>query len=179
MGKETALLVIDVQGDVMNTAQYKDEVVQNIQALLEQARAGGTPVIYVQHDGIPGQDLVPYTPGWQILSEVAPREDEVIVRKESPDAFHQTRLREELEARGIKRLVIVGGQTEVCVCSTARRAVSQGYDVLLVSDAHTTIDSKTLAATQIIAFYNEALNGFWAGDQVVRVRPTREIVFQA
>jgi nicotinamidase-related amidase len=177
MSSEIALLVIDVQGDVVGTAYHKDEVVRNIQKLLEQARERGVPVIYVQHDG--SQDLVPYTPGWQILPEVVPRADEVVVRKESPDAFHQTRLQEELEARGIKRLVIVGGQTEVCVCSTARRAVSLGYDVLLVNDAHTTIDSRTLSAAQIIAFYNEALNGFWAGDHVVRVHPTREIIFQA
>ena len=83
----------------------------------------------------------------------------------------------ELEARGIKRLIITGGQTQYCVDTTVRRAVAQGYDVLLASDAHTTEDSETLPAEKIIAFYNETLNGFWAGKSKVRVQPASEIHF--
>ena len=83
----------------------------------------------------------------------------------------------ELETRGIKRLVITGGQTQMCVDTTVRRAVAEGYDVLLASDAHTTEDSETLPAEQIIAFYNETLNGFWAGEHKVRVQPAHEIHF--
>ena len=65
----------------------------------------------------------------------------------------------------------------MCVDTTARRAVAKGYDVLLASDAHTTEDSETLPAEQIIAFYNETLNGFWAGEHKVRVLPASEIDF--
>ena len=176
MSANTALLVIDVQVGLMKDAYRRDEVLQTINSLLERARASETPVIYVQHDDAPGGDLEANTPGWQLHPAIAPRADEVVVRKASPDAFYQTRLQEELEARGVKRLVIVGGQTECCIDATARRAVSQGYNVLLVSDAHTTFDNKTLKAAQIIAFCNEALNGFWAGDQIVRVRSAEEIV---
>ena len=179
MSTDTALLVIDVQVGLMQNAYRRDEVLQKIKLLLERAREGETPIIYVQHDDSPGGDLEVNTPGWQIHPAIAPREGEVVVRKESPDAFYQTRLQEELEARNTKRLVIVGGQTEYCVETTTRRAVSQGYNVLLVGDAHTTFDSKTLTAAQIIAFCNEAMNGFWAGEQVVRVRSAEEIVFPA
>ena len=52
-----------------------------------------------------------------------------------------------------------------------------GADVLLASDAHTTDDSDTLPAEKIIAFYNETLNGFWAGEREVRVQPASEIHF--
>lgn len=65
-----------------------------------------------------------------------------------------------MEARGIKRLVITGGQTQFCVETTVRKAVAAGYDVLLASAARTTEDSKTLPAEKIIAFSNETLNGF-------------------
>ena len=37
--------------------------------------------------------------------------------------------------------------------------------------------SETLPAEKIIAFYNETLNGFWAGERVVRVQPASEIHF--
>jgi hypothetical protein len=40
-----------------------------------------------------------------------------------------------------------------------------------------TEDSETLAAEQIIAFANETLNGFWAGEREVRVQPARAIQF--
>ena len=86
-------------------------------------------------------------------------------------------LQAELARRNIKRLVIVGAQTEVCVESTARQAVSQGYDVLLAADAHATADRETLSAEQIVAFTNEVLHGHRAGDHVVRVLPASEISF--
>jgi nicotinamidase-related amidase len=84
-------------------------------------------------------------------------------------------LQAELEKRGITRLVITGGQTQYCVDTSVRRAAAQGYDVVLASDAHTTDDSETLPAEKIVAFYNETLNGFWAGEHQVKVQPAHEI----
>ncbi len=173
MSTDTALVVIDVQMGVVGEAYHRDEVLENIQLLLGRARSSGIPVLYVQHNE-PGM-MEPGMPLWQIHPAVAPHENEPAIQKESPDAFHETRLQEELEARGIKRLVICGSQTQLCVDTTVRRAVASGYDVLLASDAHTTDDSKTLPAEKIIAFYNETLNGFWAGEHRVRVQPASEI----
>ena len=175
MSTDTALVVIDVQMGVVGQAYHLDEVLENINLLLDRARSSGTPVLYVQHNERGGME--PGEPLWQIHPAVTPREGEPVVQKESPDSFYATSLREELAARGIKRLVIAGSQTQYCVDTTVRRAVAQGYDVLLASDAHTTDDSQTLPAERIIAFYNETLNGFWAGEHTVRVRPARDIHF--
>lgn len=51
----TALLVIDVQTDVVANAHDRDAVVANIAHLVGQARAEGAPVIWVQHSdaGLP------------------------------------------------------------------------------------------------------------------------------
>lgn len=175
MSTDTALVVIDVQMGVVGEAYHLDEVLENINLLLDRARSSGTPVLYVQHNEQGGME--PGEPLWQIHPAVTPREGEPTIQKESPDSFHETRLREELEARGIKRLVITGSQTQMCVDTTVRRAVGLGYDVLLASDAHTTEDSETLPAEKIIAFYNETLNGFWAGEHKVRVQPASQIYF--
>src|SRR6059058_156116 len=161
MNTNTALVVIDAQIGVVGEAYHHDEVLENINLLLDRARTSGTPVLYVQHNEPKGGELEPGTPKWPIHPAIAPRDDEPVVQKESPASFHETRLQAELEARGIKRLVITGGQTQYGVDTTVRRAVAQGYDVLLASDAHTTEDSNTLPAEKIIAFYNETLNGFW------------------
>ena len=175
MSEKTALLVIDAQlGVIGNEAYHRDEVLENIHLLLERARGSGTPVVYVQHND---PWMEPETPMWQIHQVIAPREDEPVVQKEAPDSFYETNLQEELRARGITHLIITGGQTQYCVDTTTRRAVAQGYDVTLVSDAHTTDDSKTLPAEQIVAFYNEVLNGFWAGEHKVQVKATNEVKF--
>lgn len=65
--------------------------------------------------------------------------------------------------------------TEYCVDTTCRRATSLGYDVTLAGDAHLTRDNKVLSAASIIAHHNFLLDGFGAGEHVVRVRPTRLI----
>lgn len=175
MNTDTALVVIDVQVGIVGEAYRRDEVLENINLLLSRARTSGTPVIYVQHNEPGG--LEPGEPLWSIHPAVAPRDGEPIIQKKAPDSFYETHLQAELEALGVKHLVITGCQTQYCVDTTVRRAVAQGYDVLLASDAHTTDDSETLPAEKIIAFFNETLNGFWAGEHKVRVQPVSEICF--
>jgi Isochorismatase family len=50
------------------------------------------------------------------------------VHKRWSDAFAETPLARELEARGIRYLVVVGAQTELCVDATVRPAASLGPD---------------------------------------------------
>ncbi len=78
----------------------------------------------------------------------------------------------ELAARGIAKLVVAGIQTECCVDTTCRRASSLGYQTTLVRDAHSTWDSRTLSAAQIITHHNEALDGWF-----VTPKPSSEIAF--
>ncbi|MFY9648094.1 MAG: cysteine hydrolase family protein [Terriglobales bacterium] len=181
---KTALLIIDVQRGILEDptlARKKeidlalDETVTHIAALIEKAREMSVPVIYVQHDGGRGHRLESGTSGWPIRSEVAPRAGELIIHKSAPDAFFETSLAGELAARGITRLVICGCMTQYCIDTTVRRAVSLGYDVVLVADGHMTADLGELTFEQIIAHHNAALDGFDAGEHEVRVCPWAEI----
>lgn len=174
---DTALVVIDVQVNLMEEVYRPAEMLATINQLLEQARGSDTPVIYVQHDGPPGDGLEAGTPGWHIHPAIAPREGEPIVRKHASDAFHATNLQKELEARGIKHLIVMGSQTNWCVNATACRAIYAGYNVTLVSDAHSTCDCETLTAPQIIDFYNELLDGYDVEGRNIRVKSSREISF--
>ena len=47
----TALLVIDVQNDVVAQAHNRDGVIANIALLVDKARAEDVPVVWVQHSG--------------------------------------------------------------------------------------------------------------------------------
>jgi nicotinamidase-related amidase len=100
-----------------------------------------------------------------------------VIRKRASDSFLNTPLQHELAARNITRLVITGMRTEMCVDTTSRRAISEGYDVTLVADAHATVDSEVLPAAQIIAHHNYTLDGFGTDEHEIVVSFASEVSF--
>lgn len=185
MGK--ALLIIDVQNAILQgkgTPERQpvleaelEETVVRLRGLQDKARAAGIPVVVVQHDGPAGHRLEVGTAGWEVRPELAPLSGEVLVRKKSSDSFHETELGALLKGLGVSHLIVGGCMTQYCVDTTVRRAVSLGYDVTLVADGHTTADSANLTHLDIIAHHNETLDGFDAGDAVIRVRQAADISF--
>jgi len=175
----TALLVIDVQVGIIDGfhAFRGREALEQINKLLSRARAANRSIVYIQHDGEKGHPLEVGSKGWRIHPAIKPQAEDLIIRKRASDSFFETTLERELEARGVKHLIITGCMTEYCVDTTARRAISMGYDVTLVSDAHTTIDNKLLNAAQIIAHHNSLLDGFDAGSHTISVKPADQVIF--
>ncbi|MBC7518605.1 MAG: cysteine hydrolase [Microbacteriaceae bacterium] len=133
----TALLVIDVQNDVVDAAFQRDAVVRTIGSLLDRARTEQVPVVWVQHSA---DHLPQNSAGWQIVPELTPRPTEPIVHKRHGDAFEATNLEQHLADSGIGRLVVCGAETDACIRSTIHGAFTRGYDVTLVADAHSTSD---------------------------------------
>lgn len=174
---ETALLVIDVQNEVVAVAHERDAVVANIAALVERARTAGAPVIWVQHDD---EGLVAESDDWQIVPELVPDAAEPLVRKNVRDAFEATDLEEQLAAQDIGRLVVVGAQTDFCVRWTLHSALIRGYDTVLVADAHTT-DAESPASMPNGAQLIAHTNSIWASqghpDHETSVVPTADIRF--
>ncbi|CAG6396146.1 cysteine hydrolase [Streptomyces cocklensis] len=139
----TALLVIDVQNGVVAGAHDRDTVVGNIAVLVDRARAEGAPVVWVQHNS---DQLVSGTESWHYVPELVRAEAEALVQKTYPDSFEATDLESVLAGAGIGRLVVAGAQTDECVRSTLHGAITRGYDVTLVEDAHTTEDLTSFGA---------------------------------
>ncbi len=133
----TALLVIDVQNDVMAGAHDRDGVVANIAFLVDKARAEHVPVVWVQHSS---DEMPEGSDGWHYVAELAPGDSEPVVHKRYPDSFDDTDLEAELAERKIGRVIVTGAQTDECVRSTLHGAIVRGYDTTLVGDAHTTED---------------------------------------
>ena len=150
----TAILIIDVQVDVMAAAHERDKVIATIGTLVTRAREAKVPIIWVQHsdaDMRQGSEL------WLIVPELAQDAADPVVHKRYSDAFDDTSLEEELSRRGIGHVVIAGAQTDACVRSTLHGAFTRGYDVTLVHDAHTTEDLSSWGApppAQVIAHTN-------------------------
>jgi nicotinamidase-related amidase len=150
----TALLVIDVQVGVVAGSHNRDGVIANITTLVDKARAEDVPVVWVQHSG---DDLPQGSDNWQYVPELVLGESEPVVHKTYPDSFDDTELEAVLADRRVGRLVVTGAQTDECVRSTLHGALVRGYDVTLVSDAHTTEDLSEYGAPppdQVIAHTN-------------------------
>jgi nicotinamidase-related amidase len=133
----TALLVIDVQTGVVESAHERDTVVANVASLVDKARREQVPVVWVQHSD---EETVKGTDGWKIVTELTPDSAEPLVEKHYGDSFEDTNLETVLSGLGVGRLVIAGAQTDACIRSTLHGAFTRGYDATLVSDAHTTED---------------------------------------
>jgi nicotinamidase-related amidase len=155
----TAVLVVDVQNDVVTNAYRRDEVIANICELVGRARAGQVPVLWVQHSD---DNLVEGSNGWEYVPELLRRDSEPLIHKQYGDAFEDTNLEAELTRRGVGRLVVTGAQTDACIRATLHGAFTRGYDTVLVADAHTTEDFSDYGlppADKVIAHTNM----YWTG----------------
>jgi len=150
----TALLVVDVQNAVVDGAYRRDEVVENIGALVAKARREEIPVVWVQHSD---DELVPESEEWRIVPELDPSDDEPLIPKNYGDSFEDTALETVLSGLGIGRLVVVGAETDACIRSTIHGAFTRGYDTTIVGDAHTAGDKTAWGSPptdQVIAHTN-------------------------
>jgi len=134
---KSALLVIDVQNQVVDGAFNKEQVIANINTAVGKARAAGVPVVWVQHSddwmAIGSED-------WQIVPQLSPAEGEPKVGKLYRNSFEATNLEEVLAELGVGHVYVCGAQTNNCVRFTSHGALDRGYDVTLIKDAHTTTD---------------------------------------
>jgi len=136
-GNKAVLLVVDVQVGVMNEAWDAPRVIKNVARAAERARAQRVPVIWVQHED---DDMPRGSAPWQFVPELRPAEGEFRVYKRFNSPFEDTPLEPELARLGATRIVLAGAMTSWCIRTAAYAALERGYDLTLVSDAHTTCD---------------------------------------
>ncbi|MEV0174037.1 isochorismatase family protein [Streptomyces sp. NPDC050803] len=175
-----ALLVIDMQNALMPLAHRAAETTEVIAGLRRRALAAGVPVVTVQHRGA---ELVPGTDGWRTVPALAPAAGEPVVHKTSADSFLATDLDRTLKALGVTEVIVTGFATEICVDTTARQALSHGYDLLLVADGHTTSErdgeGDYVAPARSIAHHNEIFRHLDFPGRGIRVRPAAGVDFGA
>jgi nicotinamidase-related amidase len=167
-----ALLIVDIQNDYFPGGRM--ELVGSTEAgaeagrLLRAFREKDEPVIHVQHvSKRPGATFfLPDTEGVKIHESVAPLPSETVVTKHFPNGFRETTLLEILRSADIKRLVIAGMMTHMCIDTTTRAAADLGFENVLAHDACATRDlgfgSAKVAAKDVQTAFIAALNGAFA-----------------
>jgi nicotinamidase-related amidase len=176
-----ALLVIDMQvglfGD--DTPRHDAEgVVDRINALARAVRHAGGTVVFVQHDGPPGDPFEPGTAGWRMLPSLERQDGDPVVHKRACDAFYETSLAEVLRERAARRLIVTGCATDFCVDTTVRAAASQDYEVVVVEDGHTTADRPHVDAVSVIRHHNWLWRNLIHPKRRITVLPARTVIAQ-
>ena len=137
-------------------------LIGRLNGLAGRVRGGGGTVIFIQHDGPPGDPHYPGTPGWKILPELDLLPADTIVHKASCDSFLESELDAVLTRSGVDQLIITGCATDYCVDTTIRSALGRRYVTLVPTDGHTTADRPHLKATEIIEHHHAIWAGFIA-----------------
>jgi len=160
--ENSALIIIDMQNAFIRLegslskmgldTSRTSNAIEPIKRLKEEFKAQKLPVIYLQHthrkDGLdagliakvfpPIMDLGHCIEGtWdgEIISELNPETNDYVVKKHRFSGFYNTQLEDVLRSLGIKRLVVTGIATNVCVESTIRDAFYRDYNVFVPREA--------------------------------------------
>lgn len=138
---DAALVIIDAQGEYRSGRMALpgiDPALARIAALLDRARAAGTPIFHVAQTGQPGTLFDPETGCGAILREVAPVAGEPVIMKRLPNAFTGTELHERLHQSGRRNLILAGFMTHMCISASAHAALDLGYQNTVIADATAT-----------------------------------------
>jgi nicotinamidase-related amidase len=160
MKSQTAFILIDTQLDMLDPAHPVDDAEPLLalwRALVAHAHAAGAQVLIVRHDGGAGDPLERGKPGWELHPSLRPVPGDILLDKTTNDTFESTPLGDELEARGIRRVVIAGLQSEFCVRATTLGALARGLEVTLVENGHGTYGGGGRSAAEISAAVNAEL----------------------
>jgi nicotinamidase-related amidase len=164
--------------DVVNRFDHEDadallasfrERVEGIEAAIEDARRGGTPIVYVNdtfgdwtsdapaliRSAIEGK-------GGDVVRRIGPRDGEPFLLKPRYSALDHTPLELLLEELGAERLLLAGGSTEACVAQSGIDARELGYKVTILAGACATVDEEL---ERLALRYAEEIGG-------IRVVPT-------
>ncbi len=170
--KDTALLFIDIQNDYFPGGRMEldgaVEAGKNAGKILSHCREINMAVIHIQHlSARQGATFfIPGTEGAEINRCVAPVPGEKIIQKNFPNSFRQTGLSEHLEKLNIKKLIICGMMTHMCVDATVRAAFDLGYTCMVAADACATKElvheGVTISALHVHGAFLAALGSVYA-----------------
>jgi ureidoacrylate peracid hydrolase len=141
-----------------------ERIIPSCRAIIQAARERGIKIIYLQmirekntaekklkespafyKSRIPSmvekrpdiKDKIFFNGAWgsEIIEELKPDENDIIIKKQKYDGFIDTDLEGRLKNLGSQYLIFMGTATNICVESTIRHAFFLDYFSILVSDA--------------------------------------------
>lgn len=178
----TALLLVDLQQGTCGDARPRPDpdfdrrfaatTLPNAQRVLAAARGARLEVIHtvianLTADGRDrsvdykrcGMGFPPGSRAAEVIAELAPMADELVLPKSSSSPFSSTVLDYLLRNLGIRTLVVIGLLTDQCIDHTVKDAADRGYRVVCVHDACQAVTpERHAAALECFAGYGEQVS---------------------
>jgi len=150
-----ALVVVDMQNDFCHPdgalfAPPSGAAIEPVTALVDRAREAGARVVFTRDVHPPeqfadahyydeferwGEHVIEGSWGAELVEDLSPRGEDLVVEKHTYDAFQGTGLESWLDAHGVTDLVVCGTLANVCVLHTAGSAGLRDFRPVLVEDA--------------------------------------------
>ncbi|MFH1874396.1 MAG: isochorismatase family cysteine hydrolase [Pseudomonadota bacterium] len=148
----SALLVIDMQRYFLESGakaflgNEACQIIPNVLDLIEKFRGKNQPVIFTRHAHQKDQPTRQMGKWWnnklpwegdpesELISELKPRPEELLITKTHYSAFEKTELEKYLRKNNIDTVVICGVMTHLCVETTARQAFVLDFQPVIVKD---------------------------------------------
>lgn len=193
--RRAVLLVMDYQPGIVGRLPEPEPLLAKANQAIAAARDAGATVGYVRvtladedYAAVPETNKTFTTaaaaramhheaPETAIDDRVAPRPQDIVVRKTRVGAFSTTDLHEQLRERGIDTLILAGISTSGVVLSTVRDAADRDYRVLVLEDASADPDAEVhalLTARSSPARQNE-VNGIPTGKSSLAAKPSTSV----
>ncbi len=162
----------------MEGAHERDQVIGRINELIERARGAAVPIVFIQHDDPNDPLMQSGSDGWQLVADLDVGTHDVRIAKQFRDSFADTSLHAHLESLAVDEVIITGAQSDYCVHATTTGALREGFDVTVVSDAHTTSvpSGSELSAAAVVTFVTDNLTWLTYPEREVRVHPTESVL---
>jgi len=153
------LIVYDMQVGILNQIAERAQVIRNVRAVLEAARAATVRTYFTRHVTLPvalmgvaqlrmwrawqrvdrledvRSPFLANAPQTQIVPELRPSEQDAVLDKLTLSAFAGTPLELALRGAGVEAIAIVGVAIEIGIEPTVRHAGDLGFIPVVITDA--------------------------------------------
>lgn len=192
--EKTAFFVIDMQVDFYESEGFAAKLGRPVNAMktltdrldnfVQEMSKIGVLILFTKY--VSGPDITPPNlrrvadkyhyalacakgSGLDEISGVTVPENALIIEKPHYDAFAYTNLQEILNEHGITTVLVSGVRSDVCVDATAKRAASEGYETVIISDLVATYDDYDQIQTQLLDFFDRYYGSVITSEKVLRL----------
>jgi len=146
-----AVIVVDMINDFVTGklgSKRAQNIVPHIASLLKKARKQGVPILYLRDShttedkelGIWGEHAMKDTTGSEIIPELKPEKNDIVIEKRWYSGFVDTQLPAILKKMEVDTLIFAGVSTDICVQNNVGHAYFSGYRTIVPLDCTASID---------------------------------------
>ncbi|MCX9083445.1 MAG: cysteine hydrolase [Candidatus Methanoperedens sp.] len=145
------LIVVDMINDFVTGklgSERARQIIPNLSGLIKNAKKLGIPVIFLRDSHTPedkelsvwGEHAMKGSTGSEIIPELKPEKNDIVIEKKWYSAFVDTQLPEILKKQGADTLIFTGVSTDICVQNNVASAYFSGYKTIVPRDCTASID---------------------------------------